>query len=90
MLRDLDSFVEYLQKFAFLEQLDIFGNPVAEEPDYRFKIIRAMPQIRILDRHKVTHMERWQAQEANKISSVHHLTNNKTQLLESAVARRRS
>jgi len=53
-LRDLDVFLEFLSRFAFLEQLDLFGNPLAEEPDYRLKIIKAMPQIKILDRHQVT------------------------------------
>jgi Leucine-rich repeat (LRR) protein len=42
-LRDLDKFIEFLQSFAFLEQLDLFGNPLAEEPDYRFRLIHAMP-----------------------------------------------
>ena len=60
-LRDLDVFLEFLSRFAFLEQLDLFGNPLAEEPDYRLKIIKAMPQIKILDRHKVTQMERTKA-----------------------------
>lgn len=61
-LRDLDVFLEFLAKFAFLEQLDLFGNPLAEEPDYRLKIIKAMPQIKILDRHKVTPIERTKAE----------------------------
>ena len=61
-LRDLDVFLEFLSKFAFLEQLDLFGNPLAEEPDYRLKIIKAMPQIKVLDRHKVTQMERTRAE----------------------------
>ena len=60
-LRDLDVFLEFLQKFAFLEQLDLFGNPLAEEPDYRMKIIKTMPQIKILDRHQVTQIERTKA-----------------------------
>ena len=42
-LRDLEKFIEFLQNFAFLEQLDLFGNPLAEEPDYRFRLIYAMP-----------------------------------------------
>jgi hypothetical protein len=42
-LRDLDRFLDFLRKFAFLEQLDLFGNPLAEEPDYRLKIIHLMP-----------------------------------------------
>jgi hypothetical protein len=53
-LRDLDKFIDFLKGFAFLEQLDLFGNPLAEEPDYRFRLIHAMPQIKILDRHMVT------------------------------------
>jgi len=32
-----------MTKFQYLEQLDLFGNPLAEEPDYRFRIIHAMP-----------------------------------------------
>ena len=42
-LRNLDKFITFLSKFAFLEQLDLFGNPLAEEPDYRMKIIHSMP-----------------------------------------------
>ena len=42
-LRDLDVFLQFLSRFAFLEQLDLFGNPLAEEPDYRLKIIKTMP-----------------------------------------------
>lgn len=55
-------FIEFLRKFAFLEQLDLFGNPLAEEPDYRLKIIYQMPQIKVLDRHMVTLIERQKAQ----------------------------
>ena len=60
-LRDLDVFLEFISRFAFLDQLDLFGNPLAEEPDYRLKIIKAMPQIKILDRHMVTQIERTKA-----------------------------
>lgn len=42
-LRDLDKFLAKLMAFAFLQQLDLFGNPLAEEPDYRLKIIYLMP-----------------------------------------------
>mmetsp|Transcript_6760 Transcript_6760/g.11349 ORF Transcript_6760/g.11349 Transcript_6760/m.11349 type:complete len:175 (+) Transcript_6760:246-770(+) len=60
-LRDLDKFLEKITKFAFLQQLDLFGNPLAEEPDYRLKIIYLMPQIKVLDRHIVTVAERIKA-----------------------------
>lgn len=62
-LRNLDKFLEFLRvKFAFLEQLDLYGNPLAEEPDYRLKIIHAMPCIHLLDRHMVTIEERIKAE----------------------------
>lgn len=60
-LRDLDKFLVHLTKFAFLKQLDLFGNPLAEEPDYRMKIIYLMPQVLTLDRHVVTVQERIKA-----------------------------
>ena len=72
-LRDLDVFLEFLSRFAFLEQLDLFGNPLAEEPDYRLKIIKTMPQIKILDRHKVTQIERTKAaalQDTSKMTAL--------------------
>ena len=61
-LRDLDKFLDFMENFAFLEQLDLFGNPLAEEPDYRSRIIYHMPQVRILDRHMVTLQERQKAE----------------------------
>ena len=60
-LRNLDKFITFLSKFAFLEHLDLFGNPLSEEPDYRLKIIYNMPQIKILDRHPITTDERLKA-----------------------------
>ena len=60
-LRDLDRFLVQLTKFQYLKQLDLFGNPLAEEPDYRMKIIYLMPQILTLDRHMVTVAERIKA-----------------------------
>jgi len=60
-LRDLDRFLVQLTKFAFLQQLDLFGNPLAEEPDYRMKLVYLMPQIKTLDRHIVTVAERIKA-----------------------------
>jgi len=39
----------------------LFGNPLAEEPDYRLKIVYLMPWINTLDRHVVTVAERIKA-----------------------------
>ena len=60
-LRDLDKFLLVICKFAFMQQLDLFGNPLAEEPDYRLKIIYLMPQVKTLDRHVVTVAEKIKA-----------------------------
>jgi hypothetical protein len=46
-----------------MKQLDLFGNPLAEEPDYRLKFIYLMPQIKTLDRHIVTVAERIKAKQ---------------------------
>jgi hypothetical protein len=41
MLRPLDQ----------LKNLNLFGNPIAEEPEYRSRVIHALPSIEIFDRH---------------------------------------
>jgi hypothetical protein len=66
-IRDLDNFLKFLTKFAFLDTVDLLGNPLAEEPDYRLKIIYEMPQIKILDRHPITVDERLKAQKMDPL-----------------------
>merc|ERR1719401_2048668 len=60
-LRNLDKQLAVLSLFAFLKKLDLFDNPVAEEPDYRLRIIYHLPQVEILDRHAVKGPERLKA-----------------------------
>jgi hypothetical protein len=62
-LRNLDKQLQLLEKFAFLKKLDLFGNPVAEEPDYRLRLIYRIPQVEILDQRVVKTMERIKADE---------------------------
>ena len=50
-LKDLDHLLSVLSKLSFLEQLELDGNPVAEEPRYRLRIIQQIPKLKILDRH---------------------------------------
>eukprot|EP00761_Pharyngomonas_kirbyi_P003930 gb/GECH01003934.1/.p1 GENE.gb/GECH01003934.1/~~gb/GECH01003934.1/.p1 ORF type:complete len:436 (+),score=125.64 gb/GECH01003934.1/:1-1308(+) len=57
-LQGLEEVVHSVKHLAFLEQLDLFDNPVAEEKNYRLYTIFHMPQIRILDRIQVTREER--------------------------------
>jgi len=62
-LRNLDKQLAVLSRFAFLKKLDLFDNPVAEEPDYRLRIIYHVPQIEVLDRRSVKVEERIKADE---------------------------
>jgi len=62
-LRNLDKQLAILTRFGFLSKLDLFDNPVAEEPDYRLRIIYHLPQVEILDRRSVKGPERIKADE---------------------------
>jgi len=59
----LDKQLALLEKFAFLKKLELFGNPVAEEPDYRLRLIYQVPQVEILDKSVVKDPERLKADE---------------------------
>merc|ERR1719401_37805 len=62
-LRNLDKQLALLSRFAFLKKLDLADNPVAEEPDYRLRLIYHIPQVEILDRRSVKMEERIKADE---------------------------
>mmetsp|Transcript_33819 Transcript_33819/g.79028 ORF Transcript_33819/g.79028 Transcript_33819/m.79028 type:complete len:492 (-) Transcript_33819:42-1517(-) len=62
-LRNLEKQLPLLASFSFMKKLDLFGNPCAEEPDYRLKTVYQIPQVDILDRHTVTRTERAKADE---------------------------
>mmetsp|Transcript_13784 Transcript_13784/g.33932 ORF Transcript_13784/g.33932 Transcript_13784/m.33932 type:complete len:438 (+) Transcript_13784:520-1833(+) len=73
-IRNLDKQLGVLSRFAFLKELDLFDNPVAEEPDYRLRVIYHLPQVELLDLKSVKPHEREQAAEVvpnmNVVSSV--------------------
>lgn len=60
-LKDLDVQVEYLARLPFLQELTLFGNSIAEERNYRLKVICKCPSVKVLDRHAVTEEERFEA-----------------------------
>lgn len=62
-IRNLEKQLTLLSRSAFLKKLDLFDNPVAEEPDYRMRLIYFVPQVEILDRHTVKLEERNKAAE---------------------------
>jgi len=50
-LRNLDKNLLILCEFSFLKNLNLFGNPLAEEPEYRNRVIYKLPSLEIFDRH---------------------------------------
>jgi len=62
-IRNLEKQLETLTRLSFLKKLDLFDNPVAEEPDYRLRLIYHVPQVELLDRQGVTAAQRERANE---------------------------
>jgi Leucine-rich repeat (LRR) protein len=50
-LRNLDKNLELLKHLTSLKNLCLFGNPLAEEPEYRSRVVCAIPSLEIFDRH---------------------------------------
>ncbi|KAK1945568.1 Leucine-rich repeat-containing protein 72 [Phytophthora citrophthora] len=67
-LKDLQGTLEVLSRLSRLRDLDLFGNAVVEEENYRLQVIRAIPSLDVLDRHVITDEER--AQAASTISTL--------------------
>lgn len=61
LLNDFDGTVEQLRCLRNLQTLDLFDNPIAQEDNYRLRIIAELPTIQTLDKHKVTEEERVEA-----------------------------
>ena len=61
----LDNMLSFLSRFAFLEYLTLSNNfasnPLAEEPEYRLRVIKALSSVKILDKHQITIEERRKA-----------------------------
>mmetsp|Transcript_7459 Transcript_7459/g.11044 ORF Transcript_7459/g.11044 Transcript_7459/m.11044 type:complete len:437 (+) Transcript_7459:726-2036(+) len=57
-LRNLDAVLEQLKHFQFLEQLDLFENPVANEKLYKERVLVTFPKLHVFDRHVIDDDER--------------------------------
>jgi hypothetical protein len=57
-LRDLKATLPYIRHLQYLIALDLFDNPLANEPNYRLLCIWTFPSLHVLDRHEVTEEER--------------------------------
>jgi len=62
-IRNLDKQLELLTRASFIRKLDLFDNPIADEPDYRLRMIYHVPQVELLDRLGVTLPQRQRADE---------------------------
>lgn len=60
-LSSLGTLLQTLRKCAYLEELDMHANPCAEEINYRYRLIYTFPTLKILDRHVITDVERYEA-----------------------------
>ncbi|RLN86107.1 hypothetical protein BBJ28_00008628 [Nothophytophthora sp. Chile5] len=60
-LKDLQGTLDVLSRLPHLQDLDLFGNAVVEEENYRLQVIRAIPSLHVLDRHVITDQERLKA-----------------------------
>ncbi|KAK6190712.1 hypothetical protein SNE40_002515 [Patella caerulea] len=72
-LTRLDSVLSELKKMNCLQTLNLFDNPIAQEPDYRIHVINALKSVVLLDRQEVNNLERNMAhkvyqQERNHVS----------------------
>jgi hypothetical protein len=57
-LDDLNGTLAELQQLNYLKVLDLFNNPIAQEDNYRLRVIGALETLDILDRHEITDQER--------------------------------
>lgn len=78
-LSNLEEELKYLLRLPFLENLNLFNNPLSEEPQYRNRVIYNIQSVRILDRHVVTDNEKTKADKIVPLynNSLNKDTNNK-------------
>ena len=65
-LKNLDKVLNYLKQFSFLKNLNLFENPIAEEPEYRPRVVDTLKKLEIFDRHLITAMERIKSEKVVK------------------------
>ena len=52
LLDDMDSVLKELKVLRNLLSLDLFNNPIAEEDNYRLRVLAALPSLETFDRHR--------------------------------------
>eukprot|EP00281_Chroomonas_sp_CCMP1168_P022879 CAMPEP_0206226276 /NCGR_PEP_ID=MMETSP0047_2-20121206/8006_1 /ASSEMBLY_ACC=CAM_ASM_000192 /TAXON_ID=195065 /ORGANISM="Chroomonas mesostigmatica_cf, Strain CCMP1168" /LENGTH=227 /DNA_ID=CAMNT_0053649355 /DNA_START=25 /DNA_END=705 /DNA_ORIENTATION=+ len=61
-LQDLEATLPLIHHLTRLEELDLSGNPLANEVNYRLRVIHTFHSLKVLDKHEVTEAERIEAQ----------------------------
>jgi len=72
-LQDLSTTLPMMEHLHHLDTLDMSGNPIANEFNYRLRVIHTFPTLQVLDRHQVTGEEREHAKkifEGSRASSL--------------------
>jgi len=61
-IRNLEKQLDFISsRFLFLKKLELSGNPIADEPEYRLRLIYHAPQVELLDCAVVTGPQRAKA-----------------------------
>ena len=50
-----------MKPLTSMQHLDLFDNPAALEPSYKFRVLNELQGLEILDRHKVSAVEKAEA-----------------------------
>lgn len=72
-LTNLDNTISFLRRFKYLKHLELQENPLNEEPNYRPKMIYYLPWLDLLDKHKISQLDRIKSADIvknDKVSSV--------------------
>ena len=51
-LSDLDSTLEHFNSMVYLQHLELYENPLAEEQHYKRRVIHALKRLQVFDRHR--------------------------------------
>lgn len=62
-IQNLEKQLSFISRYGFLKKLDLSENPIADEPEYRLRLIYHAPQVEILDCAVVKGPERIKAAE---------------------------
>mmetsp|Transcript_7883 Transcript_7883/g.12856 ORF Transcript_7883/g.12856 Transcript_7883/m.12856 type:complete len:508 (-) Transcript_7883:59-1582(-) len=62
-IKNLDKQLAFLSRFGFLRKLELYGNPLADELEYRLRFIHDVPQLQIFDHAAIKPAERTKAKE---------------------------